>query len=90
MLPTNLTRFHQVTHSHEALYQQFLAGITLLTSGTGFNPKPASARCGLFFAYAPRSGNFIKAVACGRQNVATRNKRCWSQPDLPAPNSAWG
>lgn len=30
MLPTNLTRFHQVTHSHEALYQQFLAGITVL------------------------------------------------------------
>ena len=30
MLPTNLTRFHQATHSHEALYQQFLAGITVL------------------------------------------------------------
>jgi len=43
VLPTNLTRFHQVTHSHEALYQQFLAGITVL--GHGFSPPPANRVC---------------------------------------------
>lgn len=57
MLPTNLTRFHQVTHSHEALYQQFLAGITVLRLSIAAlvenrEQKPRSNRATGLFSWA--------------------------------------